>query len=357
MEAVIIDDERLSTFLLQKMLAEFNCFTKISTFENGEDVLNFIRANHVDVAFVDIEMPGISGVNLAVEMRRIHKSIKIIFITAHTNYAVQAFEIEALDYVVKPFTPERIENTVKRIAGGLSVHREQGEKKQMLHCLGELRVTKQHGNSPILLNKWRTKKAKALFCYFIHNRNQTIHKDVLIELFWNDVSLEKAHTNLHTTIYQIRKMIQSYAIPFEIVRVGDGYRSEMKNIVLDMDIFEEKIRQLPELTSETLTAYESVIALYENDYFYDSYYAWAESERVRLQSIWMRFAFSLIAFYIEMNRYEQVINLCFLIQKIDPLEEKSYISLIEIYSKTGNTAGAKKQIEKLHAIQEEINLP
>jgi DNA-binding LytR/AlgR family response regulator len=83
------------------------------TFGNAIEAMEYLRSNPVHVVFTDINMPGISGVDFA---RLIQKNgCVVVFTTAHQEYAAEAFEIEALDFLLKPISPDRLLRTVKRI--------------------------------------------------------------------------------------------------------------------------------------------------------------------------------------------------------------------------------------------------
>jgi DNA-binding LytR/AlgR family response regulator len=111
--AIIADDEEtLRVYLKEKLAAAWPDLTITGEAGDGETALRLVEEQRPDVAFLDIKMPGISGIEVA---RRIAGSCAVVFITAHNKYAVEAFEGEALDYVLKPVTDERLEKTVKRI--------------------------------------------------------------------------------------------------------------------------------------------------------------------------------------------------------------------------------------------------
>jgi DNA-binding LytR/AlgR family response regulator len=84
---------------------------------NGEKALDLIARHQPDIAFLDIRMPGLSGIQVA---RRMPESCRVVFITAYDQYAVEAFENEAIDYVLKPVTHERLAKTVNRLKRTLS---------------------------------------------------------------------------------------------------------------------------------------------------------------------------------------------------------------------------------------------
>jgi len=79
---------------------------------NGQEALELIDEHHPHIAFLDIRMPGLSGMEVA---KRIADSCWVVFITAYDQYAVEAFENEAIDYILKPVTRERLKKTTDRL--------------------------------------------------------------------------------------------------------------------------------------------------------------------------------------------------------------------------------------------------
>ncbi len=70
---------------------------------------------NIQVAFLDVEMPGMNGLEIAQLLKQWHNNIYIVFVTAYRDYAVQAFEIQSLDYLLKPISKSRLETTINRI--------------------------------------------------------------------------------------------------------------------------------------------------------------------------------------------------------------------------------------------------
>lgn len=118
-KAVVADDEEeLRHFLLSKLHKNWPELVICGEAENGPDALDLILAHQPDIAFLDIKMPGFSGIDVA---EKVAGKCRVVFITAFDQYALQAFENEALDYIVKPVTDKRLKKTVRRL------------KKQLLH--------------------------------------------------------------------------------------------------------------------------------------------------------------------------------------------------------------------------------
>lgn len=112
-KAIIADDEeQLRHFLKTKLNQLWPDLVICGEAKNGAEALDLIQQKKPDVAFLDIKMPGFSGIEVA---EKIAGKCWIVFISAYDHYALQAFENEALDYIVKPATDERLEKTIKRL--------------------------------------------------------------------------------------------------------------------------------------------------------------------------------------------------------------------------------------------------
>ncbi len=111
--AIIADDEKPSReHLKSRLLSVWPDLLICGEAKNGLDARQTIESMRLDIAFLDIKMPGLSGMQVARETAGI---CKVVFITAYDKYAVDAFENEAVDYILKPVTIERLEKTVKRV--------------------------------------------------------------------------------------------------------------------------------------------------------------------------------------------------------------------------------------------------
>jgi two-component system, LytTR family, response regulator len=113
MKCVIIDDEPLALSVLEKYIAVFPVLELAGTFDDAIEGGRFLEANEVDLLFIDINMPDLSGLEL---VARLETRPMVIFTTAHKKFAYEGFELEALDYLLKPITIERFEKAVQKAA-------------------------------------------------------------------------------------------------------------------------------------------------------------------------------------------------------------------------------------------------
>ncbi|ABQ26622.1 two component transcriptional regulator, LytTR family [Geotalea uraniireducens Rf4] len=116
--AIIVDDEpHLCAFLKRQLTSCWPELDILAEANNGPDALRLIGELHPDVAFLDIRMPGIDGLDLA---SRVGTLCHVVFVTAYDQYAMQAFENAAVDYLLKPVALERLNKTVNRLKSQLS---------------------------------------------------------------------------------------------------------------------------------------------------------------------------------------------------------------------------------------------
>lgn len=112
MKAIIIDDERLARAELRKLLREFPEIEVVDEAANAEEGLRKIDNYHPDLIFLDIQMPGKTGFDLLAELDR---APHVIFTTAYDEYALKAFEVNALDYLLKPVEPRRLADAIQKL--------------------------------------------------------------------------------------------------------------------------------------------------------------------------------------------------------------------------------------------------
>lgn len=112
MKAIIVDDEPKAIELLKSYLEHFNSIELVATFRNGLKTFEYLSKNKVDLILLDINMPHISGISLS---KIIPDNIKVIFTTAHSEFAVESYEIQAVDYLIKPISLERFTKSMSRI--------------------------------------------------------------------------------------------------------------------------------------------------------------------------------------------------------------------------------------------------
>lgn len=111
MRVLIIDDERLAREELKSMLAEFHTITVIDEAKNPVEGIEKIKELKPDLIFLDIQMPGMNGFEM---LQKLDEIPKVIFVTAYDEFALKAFEVNALDYILKPVDPDRLKDAIQK---------------------------------------------------------------------------------------------------------------------------------------------------------------------------------------------------------------------------------------------------
>lgn len=113
--AIIVDDEPLSVRRLKHLLAAYEELEICGAFLTPREAYEYVRVNSIQAAFLDISMPEVDGMSLSRLLLECDPSLSVIFVTGYDDYAVQAFEVNALDYLMKPVTEQRLARTWEKI--------------------------------------------------------------------------------------------------------------------------------------------------------------------------------------------------------------------------------------------------
>ncbi len=120
-KSIIIDDERLARAELKKLLQEFSDIEVIDEAANVNEGIEKIETQNPDLIFLDIQMPGKTGFDLLAELE---KAPHVVFTTAYDEYALKAFEVNALDYLLKPIEPKRLRDAIQKVQYEMTKERE-----------------------------------------------------------------------------------------------------------------------------------------------------------------------------------------------------------------------------------------
>ena len=222
---VIIDDNELDRLIVENYVRKFNQFSILGVFSNVNDAIAVINSNSTDILFLDIDMPEMSGL----EFRRIMKDIPVcVFITSHAEYAVESFEVEALDFIVKPLDLERFTLSVNRICDYMELRIKATEPEFDNESIF---LKEGHGRVKIIINDVLYIEALKDFTRIV-----TIDKQYCVSSSFGNLLNEQAfcsflrvHRSFAVSKKHIQK-IQSQKIEFEngvSVPVGRNYKTSV----------------------------------------------------------------------------------------------------------------------------------
>lgn len=357
MKAILVDDEQMALDFLEHLLREHNDIEIVDKLTNPLSVKENVGKTKPDVVFLDINMPQVNGLELAEQILEMNPNIQIVFVTAYDKYALSAFEINALDYLLKPIQKERLKKTMKRLRQNGSHMKEHSCTKQerlMLSVCGSFTIKRKNGKVELI--SWRTSKVRELFHYLLHNRGRLVKKSLLIELLWPELDPEKAYAQLYTAIYHVRKALKHYSDYFKLENITEGYILSIRDVVIDIELWQQKLEEAPSIAQQTIKVYLEAMEYYTAPYFDDYDYRWAENDKLRLERLWYRTAIQIAKVYYSVSMYDKAKEWYKRINERYPEQEEVHFSLMKLYSSTNETEKVDEQYLFLKKImQTELN--
>ncbi len=330
MKAILIEQDQSMLDLLQEKITRLSNIEILGVYTNHHRGLIELSQQEPDLAFLDISITGVKWIEVARQLKKAMPKMKIVFLDTCARQAIDAFEIQADDYILKPVEDTRLRKTIAKISAEKET--QALEEQPMICCFQTLNFRKYGCDQDMLSVKWRTSKAREVFSYLVHKRGKFVRKDVIVDLFWPESPLKKAFSQLYSTIYQIRKSLSSIEFDVQIINSENNYKLELNNHLIDVDVWEEGIKTLPLITAENVEVHKKLIYLYKGDYFEEENFLWSMNEKDRLRVKWLNQVKRVFNYYMSINDHEEAILICLYYQKIIPYHEESYIELMKLYA-------------------------
>lgn len=259
MKILIVDDETLALGAMNCLVQEAKPESEITCADNYEDALSAAQQTVFDVAFLDIEMPGMDGLTLAKQLKDACPDVNIVFATGYSKYAVQAFSIYASGYLLKPIHKQELEEAFAHLR--TPVRYEEG--KLRVQCFGNFEVFFE--GKPVVFKR---SLAKELLAYLIDLRGASGNTAQLCAVLWEDSA--KAMENRH----YFRNIVS------ELKKVLKACRAE-KALICRRNLFAIDVSQVECDYYKFLNHEVAAINSYHGEYM--KQYSWAEMTTGALQ--------------------------------------------------------------------------
>lgn len=298
--AILIDDEYYALAGLKRDLEELGIVRILAAFESGADALEQVASLQPELIFLDIEMPEMSGLELFDRLLELCPQAEVVFVTAYNQYAIQAFELNAMDYLLKPVQPERLEKTLGRLRRKEAVP---PIKRLSLHCFGRFSI-RADGVEQVI--PWRTRKAEELLAYLACARGQFVSKEKLAETLWPGLPREKSKANFYLTCHYLKKQLEQAKLPLPVESERGKLRLNLAHLEVDIVSFEALVAPLDEVSDETVATAETAAALYNGPFLDGHYYEWSMEQSWRYELIYSELIRKLTAYHkIKGNRLKE----------------------------------------------------
>jgi two-component SAPR family response regulator len=211
MKIIALDDKPLQRRALASAIREAAPDAEVITCASAEEVLAIDNLDDYDVAFIDIDMPGMSGVDLARKLRAAHPELNVVFATAFGEYMPDAFELHSSGYLMKPITAAKVRAELEDLR---RPPEPAVDGDLVVKCFGDFEVFAS--GVPVAFKRRQTKE---LFAYLVDRRGAMCSMADVAAIFWGDKSGTKSHRSyLRTLVADMRATLEELGLSDVIVK-------------------------------------------------------------------------------------------------------------------------------------------
>lgn len=343
--AIVVDDEELTNKHICRLLKEEGI--EAQGYINPYEALDNLNIYKPNILFLDIEMPEISGLQLAERVHAIGYECEIVFITAYNQYAINAFEVNAIDYLLKPIMRESINRSIERVKKRIYsvpyVKENSVNKKIKVQLFGNISLYSGEDEKHI---RWMTAKSAEVFAFMLLNKDKNeVYKWSLMEEIWPNKDSEKADINIRSTISRLNKTFRENDINISMISTGNGYKLNIleKDIEIDAFKLEDAVLNITEINDENLCEYENIIFSYKYTLLESVNNEWCYSLRENYNRYFISGAKKLVEYYEKIDAEPfKILKIIELITKYEPYDEKIREKALELSYKIGGRKSAEK---------------
>ena len=255
MNTLVVDDKQLAVSAVVRIVRTIDPQGTCEGVRSAGAALDYVRDHAVDVAFLDIEMPDMSGIELARRIKDVNATVNIVFVTAYEEYALDAHKLYASGYLLKPVKEEDVRRALDNLRYPIKLPRADAGQLEV-RCFGNFDVFVD-GN-PV---KFKRSKTKELLAYLIDRRGSRCTIGELMAVLWEDgVRTPSRRTQVRNLISDLRSALSEAGAENVIVRGRDEIAIAPDSVQCDYYRF--------------LEGDPAAVNLYRGEYM--SQYSWAE---------------------------------------------------------------------------------
>jgi two-component SAPR family response regulator len=262
MTAICVDDEPLVLQLTLSLFRDLPGFQEVEGFAGPLEALDWLENHTPDIALLDIDMPGMNGLELARHIRDMHPDTAVIFLTGYSEYALDAFQLHASGYLMKPINREKLASEVEYALSG----RNRGKASNVF--------AKTFGNFDLLVDGrplvFKRSKSKELLAYLVDRHGGNVSRPEAFAVLWEDTFYDRAmQKQMDVVIRSLRSTLEEAGVG-EIFEIQSGWMRILPER-MDSDLF------------RFLDGNREAIQEYRGEYM--SAYSWASQTEAYLDRI------------------------------------------------------------------------
>jgi len=263
MNILAIDDNVLALEELVSAIKEACPNDKIHSFSKPSKLLEHAKENPCDIAFLDIELWGMNGIDIAQKLKEIHGKINIVFVTGYSKYALDSYTVKASDYVMKPVTKEAVKKAMENLRNPIKT---EPDKRVRVQTFGNFEIFVDE--NPVLFNRSKTKE---LLAYLVSRKGALCSNNEIIAVIWegkNDSPALQSH---------FRHLVADLIKTFQSLNVEDIIIKKWKHLAVAPDKLSCDFYDMLNGGAKAANSYTGEFM---------SQYSWAEIDAANLQNLW-----------------------------------------------------------------------
>jgi len=332
MKAWIIDDEQPSLDEIAWLLKQYSDFELVGLETNPLRALDAIVKCPPDVIFLDIDMPKLDGLELALRIQEKCPGVIIIFVTAYTQYALESFKAHPFDFLLKPVRQARMDDCICHLRKHYALlHPDEAAKCGLtIRCFGSFELNCETDV------KWSTRRVKELLLYLIGKNGFPASKSELLGVLFGGQDNKNTVHNLYMTIYRLRNLINTIDPKHKLIRLTEDNTLIISPGVCDFTDFMRFSRENPVITEENATEAKQALNLYRGIYLEKEGFEWASESANEAEIEYERIALGLSNCHIAAGRLQEAESVLTALLQRNALCEEAHILLLDLTLQAGN---------------------
>lgn len=224
---VTADDETLALKMITRAVREAAPYAEVYAFQTVPELFAFVHGRDCDIAFLDIEMRGYNGIEVAKRLKEIHPKINIIFATGYTRYMKNAFSLHASGYLLKPVSVQEVKEELENLRHSPPSYGQ--EDKIYIHTFGNFEVF--YRGQPL---RFARAKSKELFAYLVDRKGSCATMAEIAAVLWEDKEYSRSLLNqIHSFLSDIMKQLKSIGQQDVIIKQRNSISINVERVECD----------------------------------------------------------------------------------------------------------------------------
>lgn len=331
MKVWLIDDERYCLDELAWMLKQYPDLELEGMDTDPIKALGSIAGHTPDAVFIDIDMPKISGLELALRIQERCPGVIVIFVTAYAQYALEAFKAHPLDFLLKPVRRARLDDCVTYLRKHYALlHPERSAQPTlMLRCFGTFELISENEV------KWGTRRVKELLLYLIDRKGFQASKPELLGGLFGEQNDKNTVHNLYMTIYRLKSLLYTIDPERKLIKLTEDNALIITPGVCDFTDFMSFARENAVITEKNATRAARMLDLCRGPYLEKEGFEWARESASEVEVEYEGIALGLGSFHIAAGCLSEAERVLTALLLRNALSEEAHTLLLDLALKTG----------------------